>query len=103
MKNEKEILSIISYSGEGYDYAFRALDAIETGDYQKAISDLEDGRKSMIDAHKIHTEMLVKESREQGSSEVSLLMVHAQDTLMNTILLLDLVEKLISVFQAKEK
>ncbi|MBR0230284.1 MAG: PTS lactose/cellobiose transporter subunit IIA [Erysipelotrichaceae bacterium] len=103
MKNEQEIFSIISFSGESAGYAFQALDAIENSEYEEAENLIAEGRKSAVDAHKIQTELLFNECNGlDDTNSVSLMMVHAQDNLMNALLLLDLVEKLISVFKAKE-
>lgn len=103
MKFEKEIFSIISYAGDANRYVFDALDEIENSNYEKAEKLLVEGRKSVNEAHQVQTSLLVNECNSDEESSVPLMMVHAQDHLMNAILLLDLVEKLVSIFKKKEK
>ncbi len=104
MKHEKEIFSMITYAGDANRYAFEALEYIESKDYEKAKHLLEEGRKCMNHAHQMQTDLLVAEcSQEENGASVSLMMVHAQDHLMNAMLALDLIEKLTSLFASREE
>ena len=51
-------------------------------------------------AHNTHTEIIVAEAKGE-KSEYSVLLSHAQDTLMNTILAETLIEELIEVYKNK--
>ena len=103
MKNENEIFEIISNAGDAYSFAFQALDAVEERNYEEAERLLAEGRKIIIKAHQTQTNLLFNEcSDNSGSSQVSLLMVHSQDHLMNAMLMLDLTEKMISLFKSRD-
>ena len=70
-------------------------------DFESAEKLMEEAKKSLDDAHNVHTEILVSEA--QGNKqEYSVLLSHAQDTLMNTILAETLLSEIIELYKAKE-
>ena len=92
MNQEQDILTIICSSGEASNHAFKALDYAAKGDFDTARNCILEGRASVSKAHKLQSEYLFAECGENSTDEkVSLLMVHAQDHLMNAILALDMV------------
>ncbi|MDO4849267.1 MAG: PTS lactose/cellobiose transporter subunit IIA [Coriobacteriia bacterium] len=77
---------IVAYAGDAMTDLLHALDAAREGDFDKAEELRKSAYDSMIEAHNIQTNIL---SKEAGGSEmdVTFIMVHAQDTLMTTMML----------------
>lgn len=101
---EMQILQIISSSGESKAKAFKALDKVKEGDYQGARQLLKEAKEIDLEAHKAQTQLIQSELSQdaENRTQVSLLMVHAQDHYMTSQLTRDLIEKIIEVFESKE-
>jgi len=97
--NEKTIFKIISFSGDAKSNIYEAFELVTKGEYEEAGKVLEKADESIIEAHNVQTTLIQKEA--QGvHTELSLLMVHAQDQLMTTLLAKDMVKNMI--FMQKE-
>ena len=97
-KEEQEIVQLISIAGESKAKAFEALKCVKTKDFDLAKGLIEESRNLDLEAHNIQTELISRELNEEvESSNVGLLMVHAQDHYMTSQLARDLIETLISV------
>lgn len=94
MLQEEIIFQLISYAGDAKSLAFKAFEYINDKDYAKAVEAMENSKKELTKAHNLQTELLQKEAIGEHS-DVSLLMVHAQDHLMTAMLAKDLIEKII--------
>lgn len=94
-------LKIISYSGEASRFAYEALDLIKTNQYQEAKEVLVEGRNLIKHAHQVQRNLMISSDEIQGKQSVCLMMIHAQDHLMNAMLLLDLTEKMVEIFELK--
>ncbi len=77
---------IVAYAGDAMTDLLHALDAAREGDFDRAEELRKSAYDSLIDAHNIQTKIL---SQEAGGSamDVTFIMVHAQDTLMTTMML----------------
>ena len=92
---EKQIIGIISSAGQSKSMAFEALKKVKTGEYDEA--------RRLLEAHSIQTKLIQAEmSDTEEKPVVGLLMVHAQDHYMTSQLARDLIEELITIFEAKE-
>ena len=77
---------IVAYAGDAQTDLLSALDAAREGRFEEAHKLHEQANQSLIDAHDVQTKLLAQEAG--GSTmEVTFIMVHAQDTLMTTMLL----------------
>lgn len=85
--------SLISDAGDASAKFLAAISESEKGNFDEAEKLLKDGEESLVKAHKKQTDLLQDEVR-GNSLELSLLMVHAQDHLMNAILLKDLTKSI---------
>lgn len=100
---EMQIVGIISTAGDSKAKAFEALKKVKTGDYEGAKALLKESRKIDLEAHKIQTQLIQSEmDPEADKTQISLLMVHAQDHYMTSQLARDVIEALVEVFEAKE-
>lgn len=102
MELENVIFSLITNSGECRSMAFEALQKARMGDYEKAreLQKLADAKS--LEAHNTQTELIQKEA--QGENvELNLLMVHAQDHLMTSILARELIKEIIFLHEKVDK
>lgn len=93
---EDIIFSIISYGGDAKALAYEAIEASESGDFEKAQSLLAEADESLKVAHNTQTQMYTDEVNGHNK-EVSLLLVHAQDHLMTAIEVRSLAERFIAI------
>lgn len=90
MASKEEIsmigFEIVAYAGDAQTDLIAACEKASQGDIDGARALRESAKQALIDAHDVQTRLL---SQEAGGSEmdVTFIMVHAQDTLMTTMLL----------------
>jgi len=99
MNNEIEIMELITYGGQARSKSLLAMKAIEENDFEKAEALLKEASANILEAHKIQTSLLTKEACGDNNG-VQLLMVHAQDHLMDSMVVRDLVQE-IMILQKK--
>lgn len=98
MNIEQVSFELISKAGDAFGYLVQAISYAREGEFEEANQKVIESEKVMNDAHKVQTAMIVKEA--QGDkTELSVLLVHAQDTLMNTILMATLAREFIRLYQ----
>lgn len=90
------IFQLITNSGSARSHVFEALECAKANDFDKAKECLEAAGSELLDAHQVQTKLIQQEAGGQ-SVQVSLLMVHAQDHLMTSILAKDLIEQMIEM------
>lgn len=91
-------MELVGNAGESKSLAFEALKEAKSGNYDTAHEMLRDAKKRMLRAHEIQTELICKEA-DGESIELGLLMVHAQDHLMTSILARDICEEMIHLYK----
>lgn len=99
---ELAIFNIISMAGDSRTLAFEALRLARSGDFAGADAKMEEARKASVKVHQQQTDMLTAEAQGRHAP-VSLLMVHAQDHLMTSLLARDLIEEMIEMLKDKAK
>ena len=87
---ENIAFQLISNGGDASSLFLKAITEAQAGHLDEARRLLKLGEASLLEAHKIQTEMIVREASGEPV-EVNVLMVHAQDHLMNAMLLKELV------------
>ena len=98
MNIEAEAMKLITNAGESRSLSFEALKAAKQGDYEVAKEKIEKANDKALDAHEIQTQLITKEA-EGEDVELGLLMVHAQDHLMTSMLAKDLILELIEMYE----
>ena len=93
---EEAIFELISYSGDARSYIYEAFDQVRVGDYKEADALLEKAEESILQAHNMQTSLIHQEAN-GIKIEIGLIMVHAQDHLMSTLLARELVRHLIGM------
>ncbi|MGM0523129.1 MAG: PTS lactose/cellobiose transporter subunit IIA [Bacillota bacterium] len=101
MDNEKimaVIMGIITHSGDAKSHAMEVIKAAREGEFEKADDSIKQAERAFVEAHHSQTALLTKEAQGQ-ETEVSLLMVHAQDHLMTSMTFTDLAKEIIFLHQ----
>lgn len=97
---EEISFGLIAAAGQARSLAFEALKAAHEHDFTKADELLEQSRQAGLEAHHQQTALLVKEANGEHTP-VDVMLVHAQDHLMTSMLAQELIEEL--VYLHKEK
>lgn len=95
---EEIIMGLIINSGQARSIAYAALKKAKQGDFAQAKKMMEQSRAALNEAHKIQTR-LISDDQGVGKTKVSLVLVHAQDHLMTSMLARELVTELIELHE----
>lgn len=95
---ETTIFQIILHGGNGKSSAMEAIYHAKQGNIATAKSKIRESAESLNEAHHIQTELVQAEIRGE-KTEISLLMVHAQDHLMNAITMKDLASEMVDLYE----
>lgn len=95
-------LNIIAHSGTARTKAFEALAKAREGEYSEVKKLLLEADESSILAHNAQTELLQAEANGEGS-KYSLILVHAQDHLMSSILAKELIQEMVKLYEDLKK
>ena len=96
--NLETIMGLIINGGNAKSDAMEAIHAAKKGDFALAETKLVDADKALVEAHHSQTGLLTQEA--QGNNmQVTLLMVHSQDHLMNAITFLDLAKEIVDLYK----
>ncbi|GAB6098685.1 PTS lactose/cellobiose transporter subunit IIA [Halanaerocella petrolearia] len=98
MDVETEAMKLITNAGQSRSLSFEALKVARNGKFEKAKDKLEEANNKALEAHKIQRQLITKEA-EGEDIELGLLMVHAQDHLMNSMLAKDLILELLELYK----
>ncbi len=96
--NEENLLEIIVNSGEAKSLAFEAIQLAKKGQHEEAQEKLKEAAKVQMDAHKAQTLLLTQEAGGE-QTPFSMLLVHAQDHLMNSITFVDLAKEVVELYR----
>lgn len=96
MDYEQTVIGIIVNAGEARSKALEAIRFAKENDVEKAKEYLTMSGEGLAKAHRVQTDLIQAEAG-GTKQEVTLLMVHAQDHLMNAMTVKDLAEELIEV------
>lgn len=101
-ENEQNLLEIIVNSGEAKSLSLEAIQAAKEGRFEEAKLKMEEARQVQLKAHHAQTQLLVQEANGE-KAEFSILLVHAQDHLMNSITFVDMAKEMIEMYRRMEK
>lgn len=87
-------MNIIAHSGDARSFAFAALKKCREGLQDESDQLIKSAEKASVEAHHSQTSLLISEA--QGNkTPISVLLIHAQDHLMCSMLALDLIKEII--------
>jgi PTS system cellobiose-specific IIA component len=97
-ETEEIAMTIIANAGGARSLAIDAIHQAKSGDFASAASKLKDAEAALLKAHQAQTKLLTQEA-EGKAVKLSLLLVHAQDHLMNAVTVKDLAQEIIALYQ----
>ena len=99
---ETVIINLIVNSGSARSSAMEAIQFAKEGDLEKAHESLEQAKEAVNEGHQSQTQLIQAEIRGE-KAPLSLLMVHAQDHLMTSLLAIDLASEFIDLYEKISK
>lgn len=87
---------IIGYAGNAFSNFYRSVEEVRRGNYEKAELLMKEGQEEMHLAHKAQTDLLSCEVNGEDL-DFSIILIHAQDHLMTTIMYERIAKQLISI------
>lgn len=95
---EEVVMGLIINSGQARSLAYAALRQAKQGDFVAARATMDQSRLALNEAHLVQTK-LIEGDQGEGKMKVSLVLVHAQDHLMTSMLARELVTELIDLHE----
>lgn len=99
---EEVVMGLIINSGQARSLAYAALKQAKQGDFAAAKTMMEQSRMALNEAHLVQTK-LIEGDQGEGKMKVRLVLVHAQDHLMTSMLARELVTELIELHEKLEQ
>jgi PTS system cellobiose-specific IIA component len=96
-------MDLIVNSGNASSLAIEAIHAARYGDFAAADHKLQESSEASVKAHNIQAELIRADLEEGKRIEINLLLVHAQDHLMNALTIKTLAGELIEILRANAK
>ncbi len=96
MDYQEYIIGIIVNAGSARSMSMEAISEAKKNNFVEARQKIEEAGKELGKAHRIQTDLIQAEARGE-KQEATLLMIHAQDHLMNAMTVKDLAEELLEV------
>ena len=99
--DEKNIITMISFAGAAKSKVISAIRKAAEKNYEEAEMMLNEAEEDLANAHKAQTEFLFKDCNDKTQNltktEVSVLLVHAMDQVMDAMLMRDLAAEIINL------
>ena len=97
-EQEQIVINLIVNAGSARSSAIEAIQYAKAGDMEKANESLQQAKEAVNEAHHSQTEMIQAEIRGE-KAPLNLLMVHAQDHLMTSLVVIDLAQEFIDLYE----
>ncbi len=96
--DEMIIFGLITSSGSAKSHAMEAIQYAKEKDFKSAHEALASAAADLGEAHKTQTSLIQSEAR-GDAVPVSILLIHAQDHLMNAMMLKDLATEFVELYE----
>lgn len=96
MENEQRIFSLILHSGDARNLSIKALEIARENNFEEALQLLDKAGKEINEAHQSQID-LIQEDMVSDQNLITLLVVHAQDHLMCSMVVRDLAREIIKM------
>lgn len=100
MELEEQVMGIIINAGQSRSLCYEALQSAKEGDFADADDKMQQAQHFAREAHLVQTQ-LIEADEGEGKTKMTLVMVHAQDHLMTSILAKELVKELIEIYRTR--
>lgn len=94
--------NIIGCAGDAKGLAMEAIKLAKSGNIAEAREKIEESRQGMVQAHKYQTQLVHAEANGE-KTEMSVILVHAQDHLMTSMTFQQLADEIIDVYARLEE
>ena len=92
------VMSLIMNAGNSKSFSMEAIKAAKENDFTLAQEKLKEAENSINAAHNAQTSLLTKEANGE-KTELSMLLIHGQDHLMNAITFLDIAKEFVELYE----
>ncbi|MFC3913917.1 PTS lactose/cellobiose transporter subunit IIA [Pseudaeromonas sharmana] len=99
---EEAVMGIIVNAGQSRSLCFEALRQAREGQFAQATALLAEATEAGKAAHAVQTK-LIEADEGEGKTKMTLVMVHAQDHLMTSILCRELASELVEVYRRQAR
>ncbi|MFI8417349.1 PTS lactose/cellobiose transporter subunit IIA [Serratia sp. NPDC078593] len=91
-------MELLVFSGSARSSALMALQQARAGDFTASAAQMAESKEAVKQAHRIQTQLI---SLDEGSGKLAmnLITVHAQDHLMNAMVIQDLADDMIELYR----
>lgn len=97
MTDEEVVMNLIVPAGNAKSAAIEAIAAARKHDFDRADELLAKADKAIVDAHEHQSDEIRAVLNGEAGEQVSLVMVHGQDHLMNAITTIDLARQIVGL------
>ena len=98
MDNLEVAMGLIAGAGDSRSYCMEAIDCAREGEFGKAREAVKKAAAAMVETHEIQTQLIRDEMEDKGAPP-SLIMVHAQDHLNLALVMRDVAEEFITLYE----
>jgi PTS system cellobiose-specific IIA component len=91
-------MGLIAGAGDSRSYCMEAIDSARDGNFNEARELVNKAVQAMVETHEVQTDLIRDEMEGRGEA-VSLLMVHAQDHLNLALVMRDIAEEFITLYE----
>ena len=102
MTSEQYAFQLILHSGNARSIAYEALEKAKEKQIKESLSMMEESKKELIEAQKIHAEMLRILANDEEKIKIDLLLMHAEDHIASSAVTVDLTKEIIYLYQKME-
>ena len=102
LSKEQIVMELIVNSGDARSKAMGAIKIAKKGDLQAARAKIKEANAALNKAHNIQTSLIQGEAAGE-EFQINLLMIHAQDHLMNAITIRDLALEVLDIYEEVRK
>ena len=95
---EMMIMNLIVGAGSARSYAFESIGLAKEGKFEEARAALENAANDLSGVHATQTDLIQKEARGEHM-EMGLIMVHAQDHIMTSMLARELAAEIVELYE----
>ncbi|MDR3431291.1 MAG: PTS lactose/cellobiose transporter subunit IIA [Rouxiella aceris] len=100
MELEEQVMGIIINAGQSRSLCYEALNSAKAGDFSDADEKMQQATHFAREAHLVQTQLIADDEGE-GKTKMTLIMVHAQDHLMTSMLAKEMVTELIEIYRSR--
>lgn len=101
MDLEEQVMAIIVNAGASRSLCYEALACAKMDDFAEADKKMSEAESYARQAHQVQTR-LIEEDEGEAKTPMTLIMVHAQDHLMNAILAKELIAEIIYLHKLRQ-